>query len=309
MKIVSLLPSATEIVCSLGLQDSLVGVSHECNYPPGVADLPSVTQTIIPHGLSSLEIDLKVREHLQVEKALYSLNMEILQALQPDLIVTQALCDVCAVAASEVNAAACDLPGQPKVVNLEPMSLTDVLETIDALALTTGEIERGNRTLSALNQRINAVTRRSATINKKDYVKVGFLEWIDPLFNAGHWTPELIKMAGGTDCFGNIHQPSQTINSNTLAEADPDMLFVALCGFDEQRTRQDLSLLPRRIANWDSLRCVQQGNLFYTDGNAYFSRPGPRLVDSLEIIAHCLHPQLHPIPSHIRPAINFSDLV
>ena len=116
-------------------------------------------------------------------------------------------------------------------------------------------------------------------------------------------------MAGGIDSFGNIHQPSESITEASLAEADPDLLFIALCGFDEQRTRQDLSLLPQRIKNWSSLRCVRQENLFYTDGNAYFSRPGPRLVDSLEIMAHCLHPQLHPLPEYLRPALNFCDLI
>ena len=309
MKIVSLLPSATEIVCCLGLQDNLVGVSHECDYPPGVADLPSVTRTVVPHGLSSIEIDLKVREHLQTEKALYSLDMDKLQMLEPDLIVTQALCDVCAVAASEVNEAVCVLPGNPQVVNLEPMSLGDVLTTIELLAKTTKRELQGEKTLSELYARIETVTKRSATLGNEKRPLVGFLEWIDPLFNAGHWTPELITMAGGVDCFGNLHQPSQTIDPARLVEANPDVLFVALCGFDEERTRQDLRLLKEKIEGWDSLQCVKNGQLYFTDGNAYFSRPGPRLVDSLEIMANCLFPELHQIPSHLEPATNFSDLV
>lgn len=306
MRIVSLLPSATEIVCSLGLQDNLVGVSHECDYPPGVSDLPVVTQTVIPHGLSSIDIDIKVREHLQKEKALYSLNMEVLQGLQPDLIVTQALCDVCAVAADEVNAAACVLPGNPQVVNLEPMSLEDVLTTIHSLAKSTAREAQGKQTLEQLHKRIDAVTSRSATLEHSRKKRVGFLEWIDPLFNAGHWTPQLIEMAGGIDSFGNVHQPSQTISAERLRETDPDVLFIALCGFDEARTRDDLALLPEKIESWESLRCVQRGEVYYTDGNSYFSRPGPRLVDSLEIIAHCLYPEIHPLPQHLQPAINFN---
>ncbi len=309
MKIVSLLPSATEIVCSLGLQDNLVGVSHECDYPPGVADLPSVTKTIIPKGLSSIEIDIRVREHLQTEKALYALDMSTLQKLQPDLIVTQALCDVCAVAASEVNEAVCELPGNPQVVNLEPMSLGDVLATIALLAKKTNKVPQGQRTLANLNARIENVTKRSAAIHTEKRPRVGFFEWIDPLFNAGHWTPELIAMAGGIDCFGNLHQPSQTVEPSRLIEADPDILFIALCGFEEERTRQDLTILSEKIEGWDSLRCVKNGELYFTDGNAYFSRPGPRLVDSLEIMANCLHPELHPIPEHLKPATNFSGLI
>ena len=286
-----------------------MGVSHECDFPPGVADLPSVTRTVIPHGLSSLEIDNRVRDHLKVEKALYSLDLERLKALQPDLIVTQALCDVCAVAATEVNEAVCEIPGRPQVVNLEPMSLQDVLDTIEALAKTTSLETRGKETLYKLRKRIDSVSAITNTLKLADFVRVGFLEWIDPLFNASHWTPELIAMAGGMDSFGNLHKPSQTIDAQRLYNADPDLLFIALCGFNEERTREDLKLLPERIPKWNSLRCVQEGKLYYTDGNAYFSRPGPRLVDSLEIMAHCLHPQLHPLPKHLKPAVNFSDLL
>ncbi len=307
LRIVSLLPSATEILCTLGAREQLVGVSHECDYPPGVECLPAVTRTLIPKNLSSAEIDQTVREQLNHTDALYSLDLSVLKELRPDLIVTQALCDVCAVSAAEVDSAACQLPGNPEVVNLEPMSLQDVLDTMLHLALRTGLQKSGDRAVDSLRKRIDAVKSRSASIDRQHRPTVGFLEWIDPLFNAGHWTPELIAYAGGTDCLGNPHQPSQSITPDKLWEADPDLLFVALCGFDLERTRRDLGILAEMDA-WQELSCVRNGRLFYTDGNSYFSRPGPRLVDSLEILAHCLHPDLHPLTPDLQ-AINFTGLL
>lgn len=304
MRIVTLLPSATEIVCALGLQENLVGVSHECDYPSGVQSLPKVTRTIIPENLNSRQIDDRVREHLSVEAALYSLDMEVLERLEPDLIVTQALCEVCAVAADEVNQAACKLPGNPAVVNLEPMSLQDVLDTIESLATLTNRKEFGIDVLRGLNARVACVVETTGRIPAQQKPRVGFLEWIDPLFNAGHWTPELIAMAGGIDCLGNPNQPSVTITPAKLIAANPSVLFVALCGFAMERTRQDLALL-KNIEGWNDLDCVKNGRLYFTDGNAYFSRPGPRLIDSLEILAHCLHPALHSLPENLKSAENF----
>lgn len=308
LKIVSLLPSATEIISILGLQENLVGVSHECDFPAGVNRLPKVTQSRIPHGISSSEIDGIVREQLVDDAALYSLNMPILEKLQPDLIVTQALCDVCAVSAEEVDAAACTLPGNPQVINLEPMTLDDVLDTIKSLAIFAGVEKYGEKILQNLTQRISAVRERSALIPESDKPTVGFLEWIDPLFNAGHWTPELIQYAGGKDSFGNLNQPSETISELELTRTDPEVLFVALCGFNFERTKVDLPLL-KKIKDWNRLNCVKSGRIYYTDGNAYFSRPGPRLVDSLEIIAHCLHPKIHSLPGELPLALNFSELL
>ncbi|MEX2131429.1 MAG: cobalamin-binding protein [Pseudohongiellaceae bacterium] len=292
-RIVSLLPSATEIVCALGLQAHLVGVSHECDFPLGVEKLPRVTRTAIPKGLDSQAIDSTVRALLQTQAALYHLNEEVLAELKPELIVTQALCDVCAVSAEEVNTVACRLPGQPKVINLEPMSLAEVFATITLLGAVTQRQQQADRVLQLLQGRVDAVTSRTATIPAVQRPRVAMLEWIDPLFNAGHWTPELVTMAGGIDCLGNANQPSRRIEAKDLIDANPEVIFIALCGFDMARTAEDLPLL-KKIPGWDSLSCVQQGRVYYTDGNAYFSRPGPRLVDSLEILAHTLHPELHP---------------
>lgn len=293
LRLVSLLPSATEIVCALGLQDTLVGVSHECDYPAGVADLPSVTHTAIPKGLDSKAIDEKVRELLQVDAALYHLNFELLQALKPTHIVTQALCDVCAVSADEVEAVVCRLPGKPQVLNLEPMSLQQVFDTFELIGNATDCQEAASNALHNLQGRVDVVTTRTNALADSDKPRVAMLEWVDPLFNAGHWTPELVAMAGGIDCLGNLNQPSVSVTAAALVESKPDVLFIALCGFDLLRTEEDLPLL-REIPGWFDLPCVQNGRVYYTDGNAYFSRAGPRLVESLEILANALHPTLHP---------------
>jgi iron complex transport system substrate-binding protein len=294
IRVVSLLPSATEIVCALGLQKYLVGVSHECDYPAGVADLPIVTSTAIPKGLDSKAIDEKVRELLQTDTALYHLNVAALLALKPTHIVTQAICDVCAVSAAEVEDAACRLPGNPQVVNLEPMSLQQVLDTFTLIGRATQRESTAASVVRALQARVDIVAKRSAAIADKDKPRVAMLEWIDPLFNAGHWTPELVAMAGGVDCLGNPNQPSVGLSDNAVHEAQPDVLFVALCGFDLSRTEQDLPLLER-LPGWADLPCVRDGRVYYTDGNAYFSRAGPRLVESLEVLAHALHPEVHPV--------------
>ena len=304
MRIVSLLPSATEILALIGLQEQLVGVSHECDYPPGVQALPHVTRSAIAGGLPSGEIDRLVREQLETEKALYHLDLDLLRELKPDLIVTQALCDVCAVAASEVDAAACLLPGNPRVINLEPMSLQEVFDTIAHVGEVTGHTAPARLALNDLEARVARVRQLGEAIAPGDRPRVAFLEWIDPLFNAGHWTPELIEYAGGIDVLGSKHQPSRTIRSEDLMAAEPEVLFVAQCGFTMARTEQDLPLLTA-LPGFDRLPCARDGRLFYSDGNAYFSRPGPRLVDSLEILAYALHPDRCDLPAPLRAARRF----
>jgi iron complex transport system substrate-binding protein len=301
MKIVSLLPSASEIVCALGLADQLVGVTHECDYPPSVRTLPRVTRTLIPHDATSAEIDALVRERLQTQRALYTLDMPVLERLQPDLLVTQALCDVCAVAEAEVNAAACQLPGHPRVLNLEPMSLTDVFATLEMVGQATGREAEAQQVVAGLQQRVQQVEARTRAIPVAERPRVAFLEWIDPPFNGGHWNPTLIELAGGVDVLGMPERPSRTTSWNTVLESRPDVLFIACCGYPALRTLEDLPLLQQR-PGWEHLPCVQSGRVYVSDGNAYFSRPGPRLVDSLEILAHALHPDVHPLPSDLPAA-------
>ena len=197
MRIVSLLPSATEIVCALGLGDQLVGVTHECDYPESVAHLPKVTRTLIPSDASSAAIDALVRQRLKTRHALYTLDMPILERLNPDLIVTQALCDVCAVAEAEVRSAACQLPGKPRVVNLEPTTLAGVLESLEMVAQAAGAPDGARSAIAGLRARIDAVAKRSATINNRP--RVLLLEWLDPPFSCGHWSPELVQLAGGQE--------------------------------------------------------------------------------------------------------------
>ncbi len=299
MRIVSLLPSSTEIVCQLGLQDALVGVTHECDYPPFVAGLPKVTRTLIPHDASSREIDELVRERLKTQRALYTLDLPTLERLRPDLIVTQALCDVCAVAEAEVTAAACSLPGRPRVINLEPTSLGEVFDTLHSVARAAGVSDRAEAVVGELQRRIDTVAARSQRVTERPRVVV--LEWLDPPFSCGHWTPELVRLAGGEEVIGLPGRPSRTLPWEEVVAAQPDVLFVACCGFSLERTLADLPGLCSR-PGWADLPAVQTGRVYVTDGNAYFSRPGPRLVDSVEILAHALRPDVHPLPLDVPAA-------
>lgn len=299
MRIVSLLPSATEIVCELGLRDSLVGVTHECDYPPSVRALPKVTRTLIPHDAPSGEIDALVRERLKTQRALYTLDRPTLERLAPDLIVTQALCDVCAVAETEVTEAACSLPGRPRVVNLEPTSLEEVLDTLPTVAEAAGEPERAGPVVAALQRRIDAVADRSARVPHRP--RVVLLEWLDPPFSSGHWSPELVRLAGGDEVLGRAGRPSRTLRWEEVVAAAPEAVFIACCGFSLERTLLDLPGLRAR-PGWADVPAVRAGRVYATDGNAYFSRPGPRLVDSLELLAHALHPAVHPLPPGVPAA-------
>ena len=303
MRIVSLLPSATEIVCLLGLADSLVGVTHECDYPPFVKELPKVTKTLIPHDATSLEIDQLVRERLKTDLALYSLDMEVLERVKPDLMVTQALCDVCAVAEAEVKRAACTLPGNPRVVNLEPMSLQEVFDTLLLVGDATGCRDKAELELGKLRERVDCVVSRTDSIPREERPRVAFLEWLDPFFNGGHWNPSLVEMAGGWDVLGRAGLPSITTTWQQVQVCEPDVLFISCCGYTAARTLEDIPIVEK-LPGWQSLPAVKQGRVYITDGNAYFSRSGPRLVDSLEILAHTLHPRIHPLPAGLPAAVD-----
>jgi iron complex transport system substrate-binding protein len=305
VRIVSLLPSATEIVCQLGLGDSLVGVTHECDYPPFVQSLPKVTRTLIPHDAASREIDALVRERLKTQKALYTLDMPVLERLQPDLLVTQALCDVCAVAEEEVTAAACTLPGHPRVVNLEPTRMSEVFDAIRLVGGAAGIPDRAAGVIAALQARVDRVVLRNHDLAQRP--RVVLLEWIDPPFSSGHWSPEIVRMAGGIEGIGREGERSRTVEWDEIVRFDPEFLIVACCGFNVERTMLDIPLLKqypgfgelacvRQSAGWDGRETSPQPGVFVIDGNAYFSRPGPRLVDSLELLAHTLHPERHPAP-------------
>lgn len=300
MRIVSLLPAATEIVCALGLEEQLVGVSHECDFPRSVRDLPKVTRSLIPASAPSGEIDRLVRERLSAQSALYSLDVAALEELEPDLIVTQALCDVCAVAQDQVEAAACALPRAPRVVNLEPQSLGEVLAAVRQVARATETLALGEQVIRELRARIDTVRERSERLTTRP--RVALIEWLDPPFSCGHWNPELVRLAGGVEGLGREGARSRTLIWDEVIAWQPEVVVIAGCGLDVDRTLGDLPLL-QSVAGWRDLPAVQSGRVYVSDGAQYFSRPGPRLVDSLEILAHALHPDLHPLPNGLPPAL------
>ena len=300
MRIVSLLPSATEIIASLGLEDQLVGVTHECDWPPSVAKLPKVTRTLIPTDASSAEIDALVRDRLGQQSALYTLNMEELERLRPDLIVTQALCDVCAVAEEEVRNAACSLPGSPRVVNLEPERLSEVLDCIHTVAQAIGEPHAAEPVVAGLQARVNRVVTRAMAAATRP--RVALLEWLDPPFSTGHWNPELVRLAGGVDALGQEGKKSVTLAWEQIVAYQPEVVLISCCGFTIERTMQEVGVL-RDVDGWEDLPAVREGRVWVTDGASYFSRPGPRLVDSLELLAHVIHPQLFDLPAWVTAPV------
>lgn len=304
LRIVSLLPSATEIICALGLEKQLVGVTHECDYPASVRGLPKVTKTLIPTNASSSEIDALVRDKLGAQSALYALDMDALEKLAPDLIVTQALCDVCAVAEEEVRNAACMLPSGPRVLNLEPETLGEVLECICEVGVATGNERRADEVIAKLRSRVDAVVARGKTLGTRP--RVALLEWLDPPFSTGHWNPELVRLAGGEDGFGREGQKSVTLKWQQVIDWQPEVVLIACCGFTAERTMQEVGVL-RDVAGWDDLPAVRGGRVYVTDGASYFSRPGPRLVDSLELLAHVIHPGVHPLPEWVAQPIRLSE--
>lgn len=291
MRIVSLLPSATEIVCLLGLRDALVGVTHECDYPAGVSQLPIVTKSAISHLQTSKQIDLAVREALRTSNALYSLDLELLEKLAPDLLVTQSLCNVCAVDKEDVLLAAQDLLCNPQVINLEPTSLADVYKTMEMVAKATDRVLEAKAAIAKMKIRIEKIQYCvKSVLEEAERPRVVFLEWIDPLFSSGHWVSELIHIAGGEDCLGSPRTPSTTVRWAQVLEADPDVLVIACCGYTRQQALNDLPILHQQ-AGWQDLKCVKNNRVYVADGNAYFSRPSPRLIDSAEILARVLHSQ------------------
>jgi len=286
MRIVSLLPSATEILFALGLGDQLVGVTHECDYPDAARSLPQLTRSILPEAFTASEIDRHVRKHLHAGSGLYALDSDLLERLEPDLIVTQELCAVCAVSYEIVERAVKRLSADPRIISLEPSSLQDVFGTIVQLGKLTGTEKRARALVSELEARVRDVRSRVDGLKKS---RTLVLEWTDPPMSAGHWTPGLVEDAGGEPVLANSGANSQTLGWEQIAQADPDVIIVAPCGFDLPKTRAAVRELEAN-AGWSALRAVREGRVHLVDGNAYVNRPGPRLVDTIEIFADALHP-------------------
>jgi len=290
MKIVSLLPSATEIVYALGLGDELAAVTHECDYPPEASRKPVITRSILPSGLGSGEIDEAVRGQLDQSHSLYAIDRALLAGIGPDLILTQQLCDVCAVSYNDVLEAVRSLPSPgPRVLNLEPNSVEDVLDTIRLVGLATGREAEADRVLVGLRGRVEEIRERAGRAGTRP--RTVLLEWIEPLFGGGHWDPELVEIAGGVDAIGQRHEPSTQVSWESIRDFAPEVLVVAQCGFSVDRSAQDMPTLEA-LPGYADLPAVRAGRVYVVNGSDYFSRPGPRLVDSLEMLASLLHPHL-----------------
>jgi iron complex transport system substrate-binding protein len=291
-RIVSLLPAATEIAAALGLMDDVVGVSHECDFPEEANTRPRVTRCPVHKaGLSSREVDDWVRRALRENGTIYTIDETLLRELRPDLILTQKLCDVCAVGYGTVARLAGTLPGPPQVMNLEPSSLSDIFDNIRHVAKACSVTDRADKVVAELSTRVEGVRERAAKISERP--RCFLMEWIDPPFCSGHWGPELVEIAGGHDPLGRKHQPSVEIKWEVVLDARPEVIVLALCGYDFDRARRDYELL-RKFPGFDSLPAAQNTRIHIVDASAYFARPGPRVVDSLEILAGILHPEEFP---------------
>jgi iron complex transport system substrate-binding protein len=288
-RIISLIASSTEMVCALGLGDQLVGRSHECDYPSWVKKLPQCTEPKINIEGTSYEIDQRVKAILQEGLSVYRVFADKLKELQPDVILTQIQCEVCAVSEKDVKEAVCEiLPNQPKIISLNTNNLEDLWSDIQKVADALGAHEQGvelNKKLKARMKKIEEATKKFS-----DQPSVAFIEWIDPLMSCGNWMPTLIEMAGGKNLFGEAGKHSPFMTWEQLKASDPDFIIISPCGYDIPKTKAELPPLTQK-KDWNELKAVQQNRVYLADGNQYFNRPGPRLVESLEMLAEIFHPE------------------
>ena len=287
-RIVSLIASATEIVDALGQLPNLVGRSHECDYPEAVLRLPCCTRPRIPVNGDSREIDRLVKESARTSVSIYDVFEDVLERLQPTHIITQMQCEVCAVSMRDLEKAmARGMKGNPRIVSLQPDSLEQIWGDMSRVADAVGIGAHGETVVASLQARMQQLCNE---VPGGDTPRVACIEWIEPLMAAGNWTPELIAMAGGVNLFGEAARHSPWMSWEELAAADPDIVVIAPCGFDMNRTEQEMHWLTDR-PEWASLRAVRTGRVFLADGNQYFNRPGPRVVETLEILLEILHPR------------------
>src|SRR2546422_11148922 len=287
MRIVSLLPSATEMVAALGLTDQLVGISHDCDYPPAIRTRPVLSEAIVPMDLPSGLIETRIRGQVHKGKSVYHLDARQRTGLRPDLILTQELCSVCAPSYTLVQQAAKLLDSGTKIVSLEPQGLLDILDNLLLVGTLTGRTVQAEALVNSLRARIERVRSRAGSLPAP---WVACLEWLDPIYAAGHWVPEMVETAGCRDILGTSRDPSFVIAWEQIITADPEVVVIMPCGFDVPRTRRELHVLTER-PGWYDLRAVRNGRVYLTDASAYFNRPGPRIVDGLEILAKILHPE------------------
>jgi iron complex transport system substrate-binding protein len=290
VRIVSLIPSATEILATLGLANAIVGRSHECDYPPEIQNRPICTAARLDCNAPSSEIHGEINKLLQSALSIYEIKTDVLEQLQPTHIVTQDQCDVCAVSLSEVEKAAASLiHSSPKIISLQPNLLNDVWNDIERLGNIFGV--DSVKVIENLEARVKICHHKIQGLSLAELPKVVCIEWTDPLMVAANWIPELVNLAGGQSLFTLTGQPSAHLQWETLIASNPDVIIFMPCGFDLHRTRQEAKLLTQR-PEWQKLHATQAGRVYVTDGNYYFNRPGPRLVDSLEVLAEILHPEI-----------------
>ena len=297
MRIVSLIPSATEMLFALGLGPDVIAVTHECDYPPAVRELPKITRDVLPEGLSSAEIDAAVKERTLAGESIYQLDGDALEDLRPDLIVTQELCSVCAVSYDDVHEIAQQLDPQPQVISLDPHTLGEVLGDARKLAEATNRRDAAVDLVREASGRIDRV--RVAVRKARSRPRVAALEWLDPPFAAGHWTPQVIEYAGGEDVLGFPGENSEETTWEAVEAAQPDVVIVMPCGYDAEIAHREAEM------HRDQLAAIGAGEVVAVDAAAYFSRPGPRIIDGLELLASILHPELFPEAPGRALAVDF----
>jgi iron complex transport system substrate-binding protein len=287
-RVVSLIASATETVVALGCENRLVGRSHECDYPPSVRELPECTAARINIHVDSAQIDRHVKSLLADAVSIYAVHAEVLDRVRPDLIITQTQCEVCAVSLRDVEQAICKLVGsQPRIVAVEPNNLADIWTAIRQIAAELQVDARGEELVQQLQSRLERIRWRAAPMSHRP--RVACIEWIDPLMAAGNWVPELVQLAGGINLFGEAGRHSPWMTWEQLVSQDPEVIVVMPCGWDISRSRAEMHLLSDR-PQWSELQAVQNGRVALADGSQFFNRPGPRVVESAEILAEVFHP-------------------
>jgi len=311
MRICSLLPSATEVIAALGLRDELVGISHECDYPPSVRNVPIMVEPMIPSdGLASDGIDRQVRELVASGQRLYRLKDHLMREARPDLVLSQDLCHVCAVTPDQLHDALRSMPHQPTVLTLNPGTVDDVIDDVVRIGDAAGRSTEGHRLATQLHDRLDAIRTRTQGFAHRP--RVVCIEWLSPLFVAGHWVPQMVQLAGGQDVLAQPGSPSRVVTWDEVLSAAPDVLIVMPCGFSVERTYTELLQLMQQPGQWQLTSALAE-HTYLVDASSYFSRPGPRLIDGIELLAAILHPsddhhihasmarRLGPLPIHRHP--------
>lgn len=307
MKIISLLPSATEIVCALGLEENLVGITHECDFPVSITDKPPLTASRISHEtMSSKEIDHAVRSQIDGHGSIYDLDEKLLRELNPDLIITQELCDVCAVSYKTVEKAARMYVADAQVVSLEPNTIADIFDNIKLIGELCGVSEKAEEVVQNLQNRLDKVRERISENNSK--LKVFMLEWLEPPFASGHWTPEQVEIAGGICLLGETGKKSVTTTYEAIHESKPDVLVLIPCGYytSDILRQMENTFFP---SDWREIPAIKNGEVWALDATSYFSRPAPRVVDGIEILSKIFHPQIFGEPTATEAVRVPKDLI